>query len=516
LERRIEAHAHFAMGIHEDLNGKPDQALAEFVKSAEADPGNEQLVADVARRLMQSKHADKAVALLSQAVKQPQASGLLETMLGAAAIEAGKTDMAVHAFQAATRKAPRSLAAYRNLVRIYLDRKQGREAAKVLLRAARLKGTDAAFLASLAELYASARAQLGRQGNAVKPRILKALDRAPSLKPSAPAVRMKLADGYAAMGSFAKAKALYQALLKEDPALAGLRQKLVRLDIQSGDKEGAQTQLEAISRDHPTDPNVYYLLGSLAAERKDYARAAESFQKTLLLSPDSERVYYDLAAMDITLNKPQAGLDVLERARSRFNKQSFPLEFYSALAYSRLKKYPQALAHFTAAEVIAGAKGQKLDPAFYFQLGAAYERNQEYSPAEKAFTNCLKLSPNDAEAMNYLGYMWTERGVNLQKARDLIEKAVRAEPKNAAFLDSLGWVLFKLNQPRAALVYALRAVEHSAEPDAVLYDHLGDIYAQLKRYDQARQAWRKSLALEPSESVRRKLNQADGNGAPQR
>jgi len=50
--------------------------------------------------------------------------------------------------------------------------------------------------------------------------------------------------------------------------------------------------------------------------------------------------------------------------------------------------------------------------------------------------------------MNYLGYMWAERGVNLPKARELIEKAVKLEPKNAAYLDSLAWVIYKLDQPR--------------------------------------------------------------------
>src|SRR5258708_26049702 len=101
--------------------------------------------------------------------------------------------------------------------------------------------------------------------------------------------------------------------------------------------------------------------------------------------------------------------------------------------------------------------------------------------------------------------MWADRGVKLQKAQELIEKAVRLGPKNAAYLDSLGWVLFKLNQPKEALPKLLKAIELSEEPDATLYDHLGDIYAALKEEDKAREAWRKSLSVEPNEAIQKKL-----------
>ena len=79
--------------------------------------------------------------------------------------------------------------------------------------------------------------------------------------------------------------------------------------------------------------------------------------------------------------------------------------------------------------------------------------------------------------------------MKLEQARELIEKAVKAEPKNAAYLDSLGWVLFKLHQPKDALTYTLKAVELSEEPDATLLDHLGDIYAALNEPQKAKDAW---------------------------
>ena len=107
--------------------------------------------------------------------------------------------------------------------------------------------------------------------------------------------------------------------------------------------------------------------------------------------------------------------------------------------------------------------------------------------------------------MNYLGYMWAEHAMKLDQARELIEKAVKAEPKNTAFLDSMAWVLFKLKQPKEALPYALKAAELSEQPDATVYDHIGDIYAALKELDKAREAWRKSLSVEKNEEISKKL-----------
>jgi tetratricopeptide (TPR) repeat protein len=100
----------------------------------------------------------------------------------------------------------------------------------------------------------------------------------------------------------------------------------------------------------------------------------------------------------------------------------------------------------------------------------------------------------------------------LSRARELIEKAVKSEPQNAAFLDSMGWVLFKLNDFKEALKYMQDAIKNSEEEDATIYDHLGDIYAALKEPEKAREAWQKSLSLEPNDTVRRKLEPtADGH-----
>jgi tetratricopeptide (TPR) repeat protein len=263
--------------------------------------------------------------------------------------------------------------------------------------------------------------------------------------------------------------------------------------------------LRSILKDNPSNERATYFLGTLAYQENKLTEAEDLFEKTLVLRPDLEPAYYDLAGVKVALNKPDDALAVIERARGRF-KKSFLMEFCAAIAQVRAKRFDVAVRHFTEAEVLAGAgEPERLNALFYFQFGAACERRGDFAEAEKLFRKSLALSPDFAEALNYLGYMWADRGEHLEEAQTMIEKAVKLEPENGAYLDSLGWVLFKLGRSEEALDWLRQAIEHNEEPDATLFDHLGDVHAALHQLEKAREAWRKSLAVEANEAVRKKV-----------
>jgi tetratricopeptide (TPR) repeat protein len=338
------------------------------------------------------------------------------------------------------------------------------------------------------------------------------LKRAEKFRIGNPLLLQRLGDAFETLGEADRATAAYARLLEQFPHLTEVRRRLADHYLRKSDLTNATTQLEVLIKENPTDPRPYFVLGAVAFEQRRLKDAMENFNKALLLNDEYEPVYYELAAVQISSNEPRAALDTLNRARVKF-KETFQSEYYAALAYNRLKEYSNAVQRLIAAEVIAAATAtNRLNAVFYFQLGAAYERNQQFEEAEKTFRKVLALSPDFAEALNYLGYMWAERGMNLAEARQMIEKAVQQEPKNAAYLDSLAWVLFKQGKPAEALPHMLKAVEYIEEPDATVYDHLGDIYAALNQPEKAREAWRKALAVEPSDALRKKLGEATVSG----
>jgi len=509
VTRRAEAHAHYAAGVIDEMEGNQQGAAEEYYQAAWLDPDDTVLVLEVSRRFLQDKQPQKALELVQRAAGRPDASGQIYARLGLIYAQLGKVDQAIAADRVAVKLSPGELSGYHNLCQVYLANKKPQEALKVLDEAARQPRPEAEFLIGLAELYAHLGIQAPAQKNAANAKALALLNRAGTMMPITPLLRLKLADSFNLLGDSDEAAKLYLEVLKHPPDLPlieeRVRANLAEIYLRNSDHKRAAEQLQAILRDDPTNPQAYFYLGRLALEDGKFADAADDLSKTVLLSPDFESGYYYLAMAQIELDKPSEALATLDKARLKF-PQSFNLEFYTGLAFSREKAYAEALQHFIAAEVIAKAtEPQQLREGFYFELGATCERKGDYAQAERYFEKCLKLAPDFADALNYLGYMWAEHGIKLLQARELIEKAVKAEPKNAAYLDSMAWVLFKLDQPKEALPYALKAAELSEQPDATVYDHLGDIYAALKQPDKAREAWQKSVGLEPNPEVRKKL-----------
>jgi tetratricopeptide (TPR) repeat protein len=508
-EQRIEAFARFASGVSKELQEKGGEALEEFFRAALADPKNEQLVLDVSRRLIQGQQLEKAAILLGESSKSPEASANLLTLLGLVYAKQERVEEAVAVQRRAMKKAPKSLAAYRALSELYLKKENASAALSVLGEASKIEGAALDFYLGLAEAYGFYLRQKPDQAEAVKPSMKAALDQVYEAKPENQLVLLQLAEGYQVIKDLPRATSIYLDLLKKFPNAPGLRERLTNLFLQGGEKGKAVELLQGMIRDNPTrHPEAYFILANLLREEKKYGEAAEQLERMIIVKDDAEPAYYELAEMQNLAEKPEKALAVLEKAKGKFG-DGFINRFYRAITYNRLKKYDKAVEELTAAEVMARATApERLTHQFYFQMGAAYERNKDYAAATKYFEKCLEMEPDFAEAQNYLGYMWAERGENLERAKILIEKAVKQEPENAAFLDSMAWVLYKLNQPKPALEWMLKAMKHIEEEDATLYDHLGDIYASMKDYGKAREAWDKSLKIEVNTEVKKKLESA--------
>jgi tetratricopeptide (TPR) repeat protein len=167
------------------------------------------------------------------------------------------------------------------------------------------------------------------------------------------------------------------------------------------------------------------------------------------------------------------------------------------------KKYPQAISAFSEAINRIPVLNRSHWSLFYSR-GAAYERDKQWELAEQDLLQALVLSPDQPLTLNYLGYSWIERGKNIAKAKEMLERAVFLSPREGFIADSLGWAYYLLKDYAHAVAVLESAVIFDPG-SGVINDHLGDAYWRVGRKREARFQWTKALSVKNDFSEEDKL-----------
>jgi Flp pilus assembly protein TadD len=145
------------------------------------------------------------------------------------------------------------------------------------------------------------------------------------------------------------------------------------------------------------------------------------------------------------------------------------------------------------------ARVEKVEPRhwrLFYSRAVALERAGEWPRAEKDLQHALELEAEQPLVLNYLGYSWIDKGLNLETALKMIKRAVELRPNDGYIIDSLGWAYYRLGD----FTKATQTLEHAIEllpEDPTINDHLGDAYWQAGRLAEARFQWRRALQFKP-------------------
>jgi tetratricopeptide (TPR) repeat protein len=164
--------------------------------------------------------------------------------------------------------------------------------------------------------------------------------------------------------------------------------------------------------------------------------------------------------------------------------------------YRSRKDFQNAAKAYDRAFEAAARSGEPVSWTLYYFRGIAYERTKQWPKAEADFKEALKLQPEQALVLNYLGYSWVDQGLNLDEAFGMLRKAVQQRPRDGYIVDSLGWAYYRLGQYEEAVKLLERAVELRAS-DPVINDHLGDAYWRIGRKIEAGFQWNHARDLKP-------------------
>jgi len=493
-----------------------EQAIAG--QGAEADPN---VRATLSRLYVASGQYDQAIPLLTTLVNEQPGWQDGPVLLAEAYSAAGRTGEAISWLEEHTADDPRLLP---TLGDFYERERRWKEAAQTYARALERAPRNTELRAR----YASALVNAGGRDNLTKARDI--LNELIAARPNDSArilyllsqTERRLGDSNAAeatarrviaqnskspWGYYALAEALesrrdYQAVVDElAPVIASHRTKTTdaAFDIglllphlgfayqELGQTDKALATFEEARQLSPDDPAVASYLAEANITAKRYAAALEVTKAALGDNPDDQRLIRLQAQALRHTGKADEGVSLLETA---VQKHAEDPSAYIALAqmYAEVDRGAQAIKLLQDAQ----AKFPN-DNSLLFELGATLDRQKQFLPAEAAFKRLIARDPQNAAALNYLGYMLAERGERLDESVDYVKKALEIEPDNGSFLDSLGWAYYKAEKLDLAEGHLRRAADQ-LKTNSVIQDHYGDVLLKLGRYEDAIAAFNRALS----------------------
>jgi tetratricopeptide (TPR) repeat protein len=224
-------------------------------------------------------------------------------------------------------------------------------------------------------------------------------------------------------------------------------------------------------------------------QARDLPKALQAGKEAIAKYPDDSSIRSSLAMMLGEAQQPDEAVKLLQAGLKGGAGDRETFLSYAQI-YERSHRFTEAEAAARKAESLAVQPAD--NELAWLILGAIFERQKQYDKAEEEFKKVIDVNPKNSMVLNYYGYMLADRGIRLDEAHDLIQRALDQEPFNGAYLDSLGWAYYKQNKLDQAELTLRKAVERESH-DPTIREHLGDVLAKQGRMELAVVEWEKSL-----------------------
>lgn len=518
-EQRARALQHFIDGAIFDSKEEYARAILEYQEALKWDRDPAIYYALAKDYAALGKHAT-AAEHAREAVRLDSTNITYRETLADMYINTYQHELAIQEYEAIVRLDSTSTNAWYTLARLYQASKPLR-ALEIYERLLDREGENWELLLQSAELYRT----LGRYDEAAE-RYRRMVELDPSNRP----LRRQLAETYGRAGKFDEALAILESLLEVDEndleviatladlyldrneyqKAVDLYQKLLQRESKNPEVKlrvgiayygmvqrdstlipKARAIFEEVERELPDDWRAPLHLGALALmERKDSV-ASGYFERVTKLAGWNADAWWFLGNIYFDRGEYQTVVETMGRALKNVPKD-YRLYLLSGMAYSQLGMTDQAVAAFE--------KSLELNPNDVNTLGSlalTYDGKEQFSISDSLYERALRIDPNNPLILNNYSYSLAERGIQLERALEMAKRAVAAEPKNASYLDTLGWVYYKLQQWKEAERFIAEAVA-TGRASAVVHEHLGDVYFQLGEKTKAMEYWKRALQMNSS------------------
>ena len=333
-------------------------------------------------------------------------------------------------------------------------------------------------------------------------------------------LQMELGELYIKNGRYDEAAALYEAIVERDEQNEGARVALIHVYLLQKKDAQALAELNRLKTYADQPQRVDLTIARLYAKQQHYDKAIALTEKILEKENLSEARYF-LAMLLVQQQKygralKQARLidrkaseyqealflqvrilreqNKLEEARTLLEKHIDSGDLRNAEMYIMLAALYQLEGRDDLGKKVL-FQGLELfpdDENLLYEYGLLLEESGDHGAALAIMQKIITLKPNNAAALNFVGFSWADKKINLDQALEYIQRAIELKPDNGYIRDSLGWVYYRLGKLDQAIKELETAVKLSPE-DAAILEHLGDVYLEKGRVRDALQTYKKAV-----------------------
>ena len=319
---------------------------------------------------------------------------------------------------------------------------------------------------------------------------------------------MALRNYYQAKEDTLKADSLLERLLlsrnaQQENKVYLIRQEIMASEANGGDSTKVLSLFKKMNTLHP-DADMLILQATYMDLKKMPKDSINSvLEQVLDIAPDNSAARLQLVANAWEAEDMNRIIDLCQAAR-QYNPDEMAFYYYQGIAYYKQEQLDEALSAFqNGIGVIHENSNPRIVSDFYAVMGDILHQKGLAEEAYAAYDSCLQWKEDNIGCLNNYAYYLSEEGVQLDKAEQMSYKTIKAEPKNATYLDTYAWILFMQQRYSEARIYIDQALQNKDDSvdNSVILEHAGDIYSFCQQPDQALTYWQDALKTSPENQV---------------
>ena len=289
-------------------------------------------------------------------------------------------------------------------------------------------------------------------------------------------------------------KLLLNPNVQTEQKLQLIRQEVIRSEEQGGDSTRILSMFHKILATPQEDGDIASLCAAyMGLKNMPNDSIAPVLEQVLAVEPDNAAARLQLVSYAWSEENNDRVIALCQEAR-QYNPDEMAFYYYQGMTYYKMDDKDQALSAFqNGIGVINEESNPDIVSDFYAVMGDLLHQKGLAREAFEAYDSCLQWKDDNIMCLNNYAYYLSELGQQLDKAEAMSYKTVKAEPKNATYLDTYAWILFMQKRYAEAKIYIEQALQNDSDTNAVITEHAGDIYMLNKDTERALELWRQAL-----------------------